>query len=623
MEEEGGRAPPPTVRGKEAGSPRSLTHHHEPSPPGVVFVWMDFWQEPHASSASPAPPPERRAELDRALQALQHAKHEWAALGLAEKVALLEEVTRRLGAHAEKWVQAAVRAKGIPPQSPWVGEEWVSGPWVVATSLNGYRHTLDALENGRLTSFKRMRTTTTGRLAVQVFPATMAERLVLNGITAEVWMQPGVTAANLADNMASFYKEARPAGRVAVVLGAGNITAIAPLDAMHRLFVRGHVVLLKCSPLLDYLGPVIEDVFEPFVRRGFLRIAYGGADVGSYLARHADTDELHMTGSFRTYDALLYGDGPEGAARKQRGERILQKPMTAELGGAGPVIVVPGPWSDADIRYQAENIVTMKMQNVGFNCVAAQVLVLPREWPLRERFMAAIRAVMRSLPERRAYYPEAAAHWTAVRARHDRIETFAGEVPAALLPDLDAENEAESAFDTEFFGPVLAETELPGRDAATFFKNAVAFCNERLLGNLGANIVIHPKTMRALGNGFEAGLADLRYGAIGVNIWDAAAFLFAEGTWGAYPEPDRKPRGSGNGVVRNAFLFDRPERTVSYGSFYPFPRSVAHGMLALLPKPPWFVTNKTAAETARQIVDFTVNPRYRDLPRLFAKALRG
>lgn len=585
---------------------------------------MDFWQEPPESGATHAPPPERRPALDHALRELQHAKHEWATLCIAEKIALLEEVTRRLGAHAEKWVQAAIRAKGIPPQSPWVGEEWVSGPWVVATSLNGYRHTLAALEHGRLPRFKRTRLTSNGRLAVQVFPATMAERLVLNGITAEVWMQRGVTAANLPENMASFYRQERPEGRVALVLGAGNISAIAPLDAMHRLFVRGHVVLMKLSPILEHLGPVVEDVFEPFVRRGFLRIAYGGADVGAYLARHDDADEVHMTGSFRTYDTLLYGDGLEGAARKQRGEPILRKPMTAELGGAGPVIVVPGPWSEADLRYQAENIVTMKMQNVGFNCVAAQVLVLPRAWPLRERFMAAIRDVMRSLPERPPYYPGAAAHWREVRARHDRIETFAGhEVPAALLPGLDAANADEPAFATEIFGPVLAETALPGADAADFFENTVAFCNEKLLGNLGANIVIHPKTLRAMGARFEAGVADLRYGAIGVNIWDAAAFLFAEGTWGAYPEPDRKPRGSGNGVVRNAFLFDRPERTVSYGSFYPFPRSVAHGMLALLPKPPWFVTNKTAAQTAQQIVNFTVRPRYRTLPGLFAQALRG
>lgn len=585
---------------------------------------MEPSQESYESHPSPLLP-ERQAhpELELHLRDLQAEKEHWASLRIPEKIALIETVTRRLGERAEEWVHAAIRAKGIDPRSPWVGEEWVSGPWVVAASLNGYRNTLRVLAEGRLPKFKRMRTTSTGRLAVQVFPATIAERLLMNGVTAEVWMRPGVTAANLADNMASFYKQTHPPGKVALVLGAGNISAIAPLDAMHRLFVRGHVVILKVSPVLDYLGPVMEEVFEPFTRRGFLRFAYGGADVGGYLAQHGDVDEVHMTGSYNTRDAILFGGGREGELRKQRGEPIFHKPMTSELGGAGPVIIVPGPWSAADIRYHAENVITMKMHNGGFNCVAAQVLILPRAGPFRGRFMQAIRDVMSELPERHAYYPGAAARWADVRARHPRSEFFAGDVPMTLVPDLDAGDERETAFTTEFFGPILAETGLPGDDAGAYLANAVSFCNGRLLGNLGATLLIHPKTLRELGTRFESILGDLRYGAIGVNVWDAAAFLLAEATWGAFPEPDQSRRASGNDVVRNSFLFDRPEKSVSYGPFYPFPRSIAHGKMTMLPKPPWFVTHKTAAKTTQEIVRFTVEERYRNLPKIFALALRG
>lgn len=583
---------------------------------------MDHAPEPRDEQPTTAHPRTPYPELDQSLRELQASKLAWANLEIIEKVCLLEAATRRLGEHAGAWVQAASRGKGIPPQSPWVGEEWLSGPWAVATALNGYRRTLDRLEEHQLPEIKRTRTTANRRLAVRVFPATLNDRLILSGVTAEVWMQPGVTRENLTNHMASFYKQERPTGKVALVLGAGNITAIAPLDVMHRLIVRGHVVMVKLSPLLDHLGPVLEDVFEPFVRRGFLRFAYGSGDVGSYLAYHDDVDEIHITGSFDTYDTLVYGSGAEGKARKRRGERKLHTPITAELGGAGPVIIIPGAWSAADIRFQAENIVTMKMQNAGFNCVAAQVLVVPRAWPQREAFMQAIRDVMRELPERHAYYPGAAARLAEIRTRHKHVEVFAGDVPPAILPDLDPEGD-QYAFTTEMFGPVLAETALPGDDAASFFANAVAFCNEKLLGNLGANVIVHPRTRRELGDRFETILADLRYGAIGVNVWNAAAFLLAQATWGAYPEPDRKHRSSGDAVVRNALMFDRPERTVSYGTFHPFPRSLVHGKLTVLPKPPWFVTNKTAAKTTEQIMKFTVNPRYRDLPRLLATALRG
>ena len=53
--------------------------------------------------------------------------------------------------------------------------------------------------------------------------------------TAEVWMEPGVTPENLDDNVAGFYRRPKAPGKVALVLGAGNIAAIAPLDALYKL----------------------------------------------------------------------------------------------------------------------------------------------------------------------------------------------------------------------------------------------------------------------------------------------------------------------------------------------------------------------------------------------------
>ena len=45
-----------------------------------------------------------------------------------------------------------------------------------------------------------------------------------------------------------------------------------------------------------------------------------------------------------------------------------------------PTIVVPGPWSAADIRYQAEQIATQKLHNGGHNCVSCQTLIMPEGW---------------------------------------------------------------------------------------------------------------------------------------------------------------------------------------------------------------------------------------------------
>ncbi len=564
-----------------------------------------------------------RLKLDQAVQALQDHKDAWATLPIPRKMGLLLETRKRLGERGEAWVEASVRGKQIDPQSPWVGEEWISGPWALAAAINGYLETLQALCEGHPPKLKKVLTRPNGQVVAQVFPNTIFDTLLLNGITADVWMQPGVTEANLVDHMAIFYKQKAPSGKVALVLGAGNINSIPPLDVLYRLYALGHVVILKMSPVNDYLGPILEDIFAPYVQAGFLRFAYGGAEVGNYLAGHNGVEEIHMTGSARTHDAIVFGSGAEGTERKRLNKPNINKPVTSELGGVGPTIIVPGIWSKADIRYQAENVVTMKLHNGGFNCAASQVLILSETWDQRDEFLDAVRQLMRELPPRKAYYPGAAERQKEAAAAHPDAELLGGEVPRTLITGVDPNAEQEYCFNTELFGAVYAETRLPGQDTAEYLRNAVRFCNEKLYGTLGATIIIHPTTMKELGPALDEAVANLHYGSVSVNVWSAAAYLLAQATWGAYPGHTYDSIQSGIGIVHNSFLFDKPEKTVSRGSFYPFPRSWLHGDLALLPKPPWFVTNKTAHTTTRRVARFAADPGYRHFPGIFVSALRG
>jgi hypothetical protein len=79
----------------------------------------------------------------------------------------------------------------------------------------------------------------------------------------------------------------------------------------------------------------------------------------------------------------VWGNGDQAAARKANNTPILDKPITAELGGVGPCIVVPGDWSDVDIRFQAEHVATTKLINCGHNCNATQFWSSRRigHWP--------------------------------------------------------------------------------------------------------------------------------------------------------------------------------------------------------------------------------------------------
>jgi aldehyde dehydrogenase (NAD(P)+) len=541
----------------------------------------------------------------------------WARLAPADRERLLDEVAQATATQAARWARAGANAKGVGGTAL-EGEEWISGPWALLYALTRYRRTLAQIAREGVPHFAagRVRTRPGGRTVADVFPVTAYDRVLLSGVRAEVWMQDGVTPANLDGTLGVFYQTAHPNGRVALVLGAGNIAAIPPLDVLYKLIADGCVCLLKMNPVNEYLAPVLREALAPLLRDGYVRIVTGGTDVGAQLCEHPDIDEIHITGSERSYDAIVFGTGPDAADRKRRNDPILAKRITSELGNISPTIVVPGDWSAADFAFQAENIVTQKLHNAGFNCVASQVLVLPADWSGTPTLLAAIESLIRRLPPRPQYYPGSdKRHASLVGQR----AAFSG---AATLVRVAANADDEVSFTTEAFCDVLAATQIGG-DIAAYVGRAVAFANDRLHGTLGANLIVHPATERAHAATVDAAIADLRYGCVAVNTWTGVGFLLTETPWGAYPGHTRNDVGSGIGVVHNAHLFSRSQKSVVRAPFAPFPRSLAGYGATLLPRPPWFVTNRMAARIGPALCDYELRPSWPRLAKVAALAMRG
>ena len=569
------------------------------------------------------------AAIDLAVRRLQERKHDWALLPIAEKVHHLEQMRKGVVAVAEKWVKASAEMAQLPADSPWLNELWMGGPWALLWGIDRYRETLIALAAGKdpLSLTAAIRTTSSGQQAVGVFPLHPIDHLLISGVRAEVWMQPDVTRDALPQTMAGFYQQKQPQGKVTLVLAAGNVSSIAPMDMLHKLLAEGSVCLMKMNPVNDRIGPILEEIFAPLRAYGYVDFVYGGPDVGKYLVQHPGIDEIHMTGSIHTHDAIVYGSGPEGAARKAANQPLLEKPISSELGNVTPTIVVPGPWTEEDLRFQAESIATQKLHNGGFNCVGSQVLITPAAWAHTDKLLYHLRAVMRELAARHPYYPGAQERLQRA-ASHPHAEQM-GERPGdpVLITGLDAESD-ERAFHEEFFCAALAETRLPGDDPADFLRRAVIFCNERLWGTLAVNLIIHPATLAQHRRAFEQALADLRYGSINVNIWAGAGFMLSQTSWGGFPGHTLDNACSGIGQVHNTFLFDQAQKSVVYGDFAPFPhnlhpRYLLHGERHILPKPPWFVTNRNAAAVARQLFYYSADQKAWRLPGLFWHALRG
>lgn len=88
--------------------------------------------------------------------------------------------------------------------------------------------------------------------------------------------------------------------------------------------------------------------------------------------------------------------------------------------------------------------------------------------------------------------------------------------------------------------PIYVSTTLPGADPATYLRNAVAFVNDRLHGNLGVNLIVHPATEKQLGAALDEAIAELRYGSIGINVWSAFGFLASRAARAPTPATPRR-----------------------------------------------------------------------------------
>ncbi|MBW6507822.1 MAG: aldehyde dehydrogenase family protein [Rhodobacteraceae bacterium] len=567
-----------------------------------------------------------RAGYEQALTELAATRDAWARTSAEARADVLDEIKAALMPVSAAWAETAARIKGLPQRSPLEGEEWLSGPYALMSACDAYAETLRKLPGKGFLRGLHQRVLPGGQLSVRVLPRTFWDRVLYSGITAEVWMQPGVTQATLASHAAATWDtppEARQ-GAVALVLGAGNITSIAPLDCLHKLMVEHQVVALKLNPVLADLGPVLAAALAPLTRRGVLRILQGDGADGAYLATHPLIETLHITGAGATHDAIVWGAGAEGQANRAAGRRLNPRPMTCELGAVCPTIVVPGPWSAADIAFQGEHIATQKLHNSGFNCVACQVLVLPEGWEGAPPLLASVADVMERAGQRVAWYPGAEARMAGFAQAGGAATRHLprGAAAALVLADLDASDHVDLRT-TEAFAPALGIKRLAAPDAESYLRAAIEWANAELHGTLGANILIHPATLRQIGRArFEALLADLRYGCIAVNGWAGIGFLMVQAPWGAFPGHSPEDVQSGIGTVHNSLMLDATERTLIWAPWAPFPRSLRYGF-TLLPRPPWFITHTRARVVARLLTDFLYRPAWRKLPRILVNALRG
>ncbi|KAK9835218.1 hypothetical protein WJX81_006473 [Elliptochloris bilobata] len=550
-------------------------------------------------------PATSQAELQGILESLDGKKQAWAVLPAAERAELLRETLKTTIAVSKEAAEAAEAAKGSYGFG--IGEEWMC--WLPVTW--GLRDLAEALDAGGTPAPNAATQRPDGQWVVDTFPLGM-ESIFFGGMRGEVWIEPGKPPSQ----GALYRRKAAGKGSVALVLGAGNQTAVAAMDVLHKLVVDDAVVVCKMNPVNEWLGPFLRRAFAPLVEAGFFEVVYGGVDVGTFLAHHMTVESIHLTGSATTFDALVWGKQPKV------GKPLLAKRVDAELGCVTPYIVVPGAWTPADIEYYADEIVAGMVHNAGHNCTKAELLVTAAEWPLRDALVEAVRQRLAREPRRVAWYPGSEKRAQTFRSSLPGIEALgtavppeAGATPQTYLPWLFKAglSPSEARTETENWCGVLQEVALPGTgaDPERFMEAAVKFANERCWGTLSCSIMVSPDVMQEHADAVDAAVAALRYGSVNVNVASMLGFCIPRLTWGAFPGNPIQDIGSGNCAVHNTWMLDHPQKSVLWAPWRYYPTHL------------WSSANRNLEGTVPGAIDFLAYPSIFTLVAPAVAALRG
>lgn len=557
--------------------------------------------------------------LDESIDRLHEGAKKFVKLSIDERIQLARSMQKGYLNVAERSVKAACKAKGIETGIPLEGEEWATGPLCVVRHLRLICESLQSIKQTGNTAIGKVSRTITDKLAVQVYPANTIDGILFKDVRVDVHMQSGMTEEKLESSRASFYKQPDHDGTVVMVLGAGNIASIPSMDVISKMFNEGKVCILKMNPVNAYIGPFIEEAFAEAIKRNFLVVVYGGVEEGEYLTRHEQIDEIHITGSDKTHDAIVWGSpGPERAERMARNNPVINKKVTSELGNISPIIVVPGPYTDKELQFQAEDLAGSFSCNASFLCCAPVMLVTYKGWQQRDKFLGYVEKQLATLGNRKAYYPGAKERWKTITDSHSHVSSF-GSVTTdstqwALIRGLDPNNADEPLFTNEPFCSVLAETVINASDTQDYLQRAVQFVNKRLWGTLTANIIVHPKTMKdsSQAEAVERMITNLHYGTVTVNsTFNGFPFSFGTPPWGAYPGSALNDIQSGRGWVHNTNMLEGIEKTVAR-----FP-------LTAFPKPAYFPSHRTADKLVRRLVALEENASWAKVPGVVFTAMRG
>ncbi len=544
-----------------------------------------------------------KLDIDRFITTLRTKSKEYNSINNVQLASMLEETISNIKEVSFFWATICSDNKGTT-KTPAEGEEWLGGPFASVLATQYYIKSLtndDDLTEKKYNSEEN---------SYKVFPNNFIERITFPFIDAKVIFNKSMSFDDI-NKYRGFSKRYDIDPSITLVLGAGNFSSIPYLDVLYHLITRKSVILLKLNPVNEYLKPVFEKVFQNFIERGYIIVTTGNIDESKYMATHPGINHIHLTGSDKTFEDIVYGrELTEKERRSKSLSKVNNKPITSELGNVTPIIIHPGKWSTSDIKYQARKIVTAKLNNNGFNCIAAQVIVLPDGWGQTEALIKYVKHYMSKAKERKAYYPESI-------ERLEKLEKDKGyervNALSCVTPHLTREIKAYSKFEiNEVWSSTIYFKKIEYTSVEDFANKAIDYCNDELWGNLGVSVIIKDHDRKFNKHITNLYVDNLNYGTVAINEWAAIGYIIPQLPWGGFPGNRDNDIQSGQSVVHNSMLFESPLKGVVNTKF----------RISRIIDPPWFVTNKKARRLFKNLTYYQIhNSNINFLKLIFAALL--
>ncbi len=258
------------------------------------------------------------------------------------------------------------------------------------------------------------------------------------------WARPRRAGVPLPFWPARAWAEWVPKGVVGIMAPWNYPVQLALLPAVDAL-AAGNRVAVKPSEAVPRTAALVGELLDRALGPDIARTVLGGPEVAAEFAR-------------QPWDHLVFTGGTATGRRVMAAAAEHLTPLTLELGGKCPALVLPG----ADLTKAAREILVGKAVNAGQTCVAPDTVLLVGHAPAA--FEAACRASGITAPETALANEAQAARFAALSA---------ATLPRALGPDgaghrhhalaLAASPTRGSPLDQEeVFGPLLPILPLPG-----------------------------------------------------------------------------------------------------------------------------------------------------------------